>query len=55
MSLMQRTISAELIDTCWDVNSSITLTPDMLSQELIDTCWDVNTYEMLGDGISSLN
>ena len=32
----------ELIDTCWDVNTSIRWQMKRLEKELIDTCWDVN-------------
>ena len=33
---------AELIDTCWDVNSLTAFFNSFMLLELIDTCWDVN-------------
>ena len=32
----------ELIDTCWDVNTTALTAEKAINDELIDTCWDVN-------------
>ena len=36
--------SAELIDTCWDVNILALCFAGTCVFELIDTCWDVNLF-----------
>ena len=42
MPLRFRSVTPELIDTLWNVNTFLGQALPMLTQELIDTLWNVN-------------
>ena len=42
LSCYDRT-TIELIDTCWNVNTTTPVTAPAILLELIDTCWNVNS------------